>query len=131
MSAILVASIAHSKQSDGEWAASTGRGQSPCLAYKLCRRSLCSVFVGNPVLGPPRCTSIMMTGSSVMDASPMNSLFKHIPGPLVATTARSPAKLAPIAIPIAEISSSACRVLTPYFLSAERPSKMGEAGVIG
>ena len=38
---------------------------------------------------------------------PMNSLFKHIPGPLVAQTARSPAKLAPRATPMAAISSSA------------------------
>ena len=108
-----------------------GKGQSPCRANRLCKRSLCSVLVGRPVLGPPLWTSTMITGSSVIDASPMNSLFRHMPGPLVATTAKSPAKLAPMAIPMAAISSSAWRVLTPYFLRADKPSRMGEAGVIG
>ena len=51
--AIRAASIATSKQSDGEWAAITGNGQSPCLENKACNKSLCSVLVGKPVLGPP------------------------------------------------------------------------------
>ena len=66
-----------------------------------------------------------------MLARPMNSLFKHIPGPLVATTDKSPAKLAPMATPIAAISSSACTVLMPNFFRADRPSKTGDAGVMG
>ena len=131
MRAIRLASMAQSKQSEGEWAASTGNGQSPCLAYRLCNKSLCSVFVGRPVLGPPRCTSTITTGNSVIEAKPINSLFKHMPGPLVATTDKSPAKLAPMAMPMAAISSSACNVLTPNFFRAERPSKIGEAGVMG
>ena len=82
-------------------------GQSPCLENNACNKSLCSVLVGNPVLGPPLCTLIIMSGNSVMEARPINSLFKHIPGPLVAQTVRSPAKLAPKATPMAAISSSA------------------------
>ena len=49
----------------------------------------------------------MISGNSVMLAKPINSLFRHMPGPLVAQTARLPTKLAPKAMPIAAISSSA------------------------
>jgi hypothetical protein len=55
-----------------------------------CNRSACSVFVGNPVDGPPRCTSITSSGSSVITASPMVSDFSAMPGPDVVVTPRAP-----------------------------------------
>ncbi len=43
-------------------------------------------------------------------------------------TPSDPAKLAPIAAPIAAISSSAWKVVTPYSLSRERWWRIAEAG---
>ncbi len=52
--AMRTASIAISKQSDGERGASTATGDSPLRPYIACSRSACSVLVGRPVEGPPR-----------------------------------------------------------------------------
>ena len=46
-----------SKQSDADRAAITGTGASPLRPNITCSRSACSVLVGSPVDGPPRCTS--------------------------------------------------------------------------
>ena len=70
-------------------------------------RSEASVFVGNPVEGPPRWISIITSGNSRLNAKPMASPFKATPGPLVVVKARSPANEAPIAEATAAISSSA------------------------
>ena len=50
---ILDAMYAQSKQFPGEELARTIAGLSPFLPYKACIKSDCSVFVGNPVEGPP------------------------------------------------------------------------------
>ena len=55
--AIRTPSMAVSKQSAGDWAASTGTGASPLRPNITCSRSACSVLVGIPVLGPARWTS--------------------------------------------------------------------------
>ena len=49
----LEASNAQSKQLAGVLAATIIAGLSPFLPYSACIRSDCSVFVGNPVEGPP------------------------------------------------------------------------------
>ena len=69
-------------------------------------RSACSVFVGIPVLGPARWTSITTSGSSVMTARPMASTLSERPGPLVPVTPTAPANDAPMAAVQAAISSS-------------------------
>ncbi len=88
-------------------------------------------MVGRPVEGPPRCELMMTSGSSVMIARPIASAFKAMPGPEEEVTPSEPAKLAPIALPIAAISSSAWKVVTPYSFSRERWWRIAEAGVIG
>ena len=66
-----------------------------------------------------------------MIASAENSLFSAIPGPLVEVIASEPANDAPIAAPIAAISSSAWKVTTPKFLYSRQLVQQVEAGVIG
>ena len=61
-----------------------------------------------PVDGPARCTSNNTVGISAKYASPRNSLISDRPGPLVAVKARAPFQLAPITMPMAASSSSAC-----------------------
>ena len=61
------ASIAASKQSDGDCGATIGTGASPLRPNIACSRSDCSVLVGSPVDGPPRCTSMTTSGSSSDD----------------------------------------------------------------
>ncbi len=46
----------------------------------------------------------------------MNSFISEIPGPAVDVNARAPAQLAPITMPTAAISSSACRIANLFFL---------------
>ena len=81
--AIRTASSAASKQSAGERGATIGTGASPLRPNIACSRSACSVFVGSPVLGPPRWTSTTTSGSSSETASPIVSLFRARPGPEV------------------------------------------------
>src|SRR5438105_11949978 len=95
--AIRHASMIVQKQSDGELGAITQTGLSEFRPYIAWRRSACSVFVGSPVDGPPRCTSTITSGSSVMTASPTASALSATPGPDVPVHARLPAKAAPIA----------------------------------
>ncbi len=129
--AIRAASIAALKQCDGERAARTGSGASPCRPYIAWSRSACSVFVGRPVEGPPRWMSTTMSGSSREAASPIVSAFRSIPGPLVQVTARLPPNAAPTAAPAAAISSSAWKVRTPKFFRRASSCSTSEAGVIG
>ena len=84
------ASTATSKQSDGERGAITATGDSPLRPYSTCSRSACSVLVGRPVDGPPRCTSMTISGSSVITARPMASDFSEMPGPEVLVTPSAP-----------------------------------------
>ena len=58
-------------------------------------RSACSVLVGRPVEGPPRCTSTMTSGSSRLMARPIVSDLRSRPGPLVVVTPSAPPKAAP------------------------------------
>ena len=58
-----------------------GSGASPLRPNIACSRSACSVLVGSPVDGPPRCTSTTSSGSSSATASPIVSLFSEMPGP--------------------------------------------------
>ena len=90
LTAIRTASTATSKQSDGDRGASTATGDSPLRPNIACSRSACSVLVGRPVDGPPRCTSITTNGSSVITARPMASDFSEIPGPEVVVTPSAP-----------------------------------------
>ncbi len=73
--------MAASKQSAGERGATIGTGASPLRPNIAMSRSDCSVLVGSPVEGPPRCTSTMTSGSSRETASPMVSDFRATPGP--------------------------------------------------
>ena len=129
--AILLAIKAISKQSLGLLAATTTSGHSPLRPQSACMRSDCSVFVGRPVEGPPRCTSTITSGNSVITANPSASLFSERPGPEVVVMAKLPAKAAPIEVQIPAISSSACRVLTPKSLRFASSTRMSVAGVMG
>ena len=80
------------KQSLGFWGARMGSGASPWRPYMAWRRSACSVLVGSPVEGPPRCTSTMTSGSSRLMANPIVSDLRSSPGPLVVVTPSAPAE---------------------------------------
>ena len=82
--------MAASKQSLGDWGATIGTGASPLRPNIACSRSACSVFVGRPVDGPPRWTSMTSSGSSMAMARPIVSDFRAIPGPEVVVTASEP-----------------------------------------
>ena len=125
------ASRAASKQSPGDRGATIGTGASPLRPNIACSRSACSVLVGRPVDGPPRCTSMTRSGSSVITARPMASDLSAMPGPEVVVTPRWPAKDAPMAAPTPAISSSAWKVVTPKDLCLLSSWRMSEAGVIG
>ncbi len=129
--AIRTASNAASKQWLGDRAATIGNGDSPCRPYIASRRSDCSVLVGRPVDGPPRCTSTTTSGSSRLIARPSASDLRSRPGPLVAVTPSWPANAAPTATAAAAISSSAWSVRIPKFLCFDISCRMSEAGVIG
>ena len=101
------ASIATSKQSVAVEAATTGIGVSPWRPNSAMLKSDCSVFVGRPVDGPPRCVLTITNGSSDATANEIPSDFSAIPGPALEVTPREPAKDAPIAEHTAAISSSA------------------------
>ena len=130
LSAIRAGSIAASKQSDGERAATTGTGDSPLRPYSTMKRSPCSGFVGIPVEGPARWTSTITSGSSSMIASPIVSAFSTMPGPAEVVMPRAPPNDAPTAEPAAAISSSAWNVRTPNALCFAIPSRLDEAGGI-
>ncbi len=55
-----------------------------------------------------------------MTARPIASDLRQMPGPLVAVTPRAPPKEAPMAMPMAAISSSACSVRTPKRFNSAR-----------
>ncbi len=131
LTAILLASRAAQKQSLGVAAATIGIGASELRPNNACSKSACSVLVGSPVEGPPRCMSQTTNGISTATASPIASVFSAMPGPDVVVIARAPAYAAPIAEVIAAISSSAWNVITPKSLYCESSCKMSEAGVIG
>src|ERR687893_3173197 len=124
-------SIAAQKHDGGEYDATIGSGASPWRPYIACSRSDCSVFVGSPVEGPPRWTSMTTSGSSVMTARPIASDFSETPGPDVVVTPRAPPNEAPIAEAMPAISSSAWKVRTPKDLCLDSSWRMSDAGVIG
>ena len=131
MTAIRIASTAASKQSPGDCGATIGTGASPLRPNIAWSRSACSVLVGSPVEGPPRCTSMTSSGSSVITARPMVSDFSAMPGPDVLVTPSEPANEAPRAAPMPAISSSAWNVVIPNRLCLLSSWRMSEAGVIG
>ena len=108
-----------------------GTGASPLRPNIACSRSACSVLVGSPVDGPPRCTSMTSSGSSIITPRPMVSDFNAMPGPEVLVTPSAPPKAAPSAAPMPAISSSAWNVVTPKRLCLLSSCRMSEAGVIG
>ena len=108
--------MAMSKHSAGVAGATIGMGASPLRPYIACSRSDCSVLVGRPVEGPPRWTLTTTSGSSTMTARPMASPLSAMPGPDEAVSASAPPKDAPMAEPMAAISSSAWNVRTPKCL---------------
>ncbi len=120
------------KVSATEVGASTGRITSPWAENAAANRSDCSVLVGRPVEGPPRCTSTITSGSSAMLARPIISHFRESPGPLVAVMAFLPAKEAPTAAPMPAISSSAWSTAPPYFqMWSVRNCMISVEGVMG
>ena len=125
------ASIATSKQSVAVAAASTASGASAFRPCTACSRSDCSALVGMPVDGPARWESTTTSGSSVAIARPSISVLSAKPGPEVDVTPSAPAYAAPIAAPIAAISSSAWKVITPYRVRPARVCSSTEAGVMG
>ncbi len=126
-----MASSAAWKQSEGDCGAMIGTGASPLRPNIACSRSACSVLVGSPVDGPPRCTSMTSSGSSIITPRPMVSDFNAMPGPDVLVTPSAPPKAAPSAAPMPAISSSAWNVVTPKRLCLLSSCRMSEAGVIG
>ena len=96
-----------------------------------CSRSVCSLLVGSPVAGPPRCTSSTTKGSSMMTARFIASLLRQMPGPDVLVTAKAPAKDAPTAEAHPAISSSHCTVVTPRLLCFDSSCSTSVAGVMG
>ena len=129
--AMRTASIATSKQSVAVAAASTASGASAFRPWTAWNRSDCSAFVGIPVEGPPRWESTTTSGSSVAMARPSISVLSAMPGPDVDVTPSAPAYAAPIAAPMAAISSSAWKVITPYRLRSASVCSSREAGVMG
>ncbi len=83
-----------------------------------------------PVLGPTLWTSTTTRGTSIMWANPMPSCFREKPGPDVLVMDFRPARLAPMAMWIEAISSSAWTKAISYSRSA-RTCMISEAGVIG
>src|SRR6184192_4296974 len=74
-------------------------GKSPCAGWRANCKSACSVRVGRPVLGPPRCQrKTTGPGASVMAAKPKPSDITAKPGPAVDVAARTPMCAAPIAM---------------------------------
>ena len=71
-----------------------------------CDKSVCSVLVGIPVDGPPRCTSITTKGNSAIVAKPIASDLSDNPV-RCACSAKQPANDAPMAVHMPAISSSA------------------------
>jgi hypothetical protein len=69
------------KHSPGVAGATIGSGESLLRPNITWRRSACSVFVGMPVDGPARWTSMTTSGSSTMIARPSASDFRAMPGP--------------------------------------------------
>src|SRR5215813_7979121 len=126
-----LASSATQKQSPGVDGANTGIGASEFRPNIACSKSACSVFVGNPVDGPPRWISHTTIGNSVITARPIASVFSAMPGPDVVVIASEPEYAAPIALVMAAISSSAWNVSTPNDLYFESSCKISEAGVMG
>ena len=114
--AIRAASIAMSKQPPGVDAAITGTGDSEFRPNSTISRSACSGFVGMPVEGPARWTSMTSSGSSSITPSPTVSAFSRTPGPADVQTPSAPPNDAPSAAPAAAISSSAWNVLIPNCL---------------
>ena len=90
------------------------RGNSPCPACRALSRSPCSVRVGRPVDGPPRCQSVTTSGTSLMPTQPSPSVISEKPGPEVAVEARTPVSAAPAAMVMAAISSSVCTTITAW-----------------
>src|SRR2546428_2102053 len=94
-----------------------------------------------PVEGPPRCTSMMVTGISAKYARPMNSLINEMPGPEVEVKARAPFQPAPVTMPMEASSSSAwmiANLFLPVSLSTRsfeqylvKASASDDDGVIG
>ena len=70
-------------------------------------------------------------GSSNVTASPIVSVLRSSPGPLVHVTPRAPPNAAPSAIDAAAISSSAWIVRTPRSCRRDSECRSSEAGVIG
>ena len=74
---------------------------------------------------------MITSGSSVMRARPIASVFRAMPGPLDPVMPRAPEKEAPMAAEIAAISSSAWNVVTWKRRFFESSWRMSLAGVIG
>ena len=104
------ASVVSSKQSFGLLGNNKTCLVSPCEAYAEIVISDCCVRVGIPVDGPVRCTSIKTAGISAKYPKPKNSFINETPGPEVAVKDLAPFQFAPITIPMAASSSSACTI---------------------
>ena len=120
------------RQSAIDVGASTSRGASPCSPLTANDRSLCSLFAGMPVDGPPRITSTTTIGTSAATARPMPSVISARPGPAVAVSDGTPPYDAPMIMLTDASSSSACSSVPPTLASAGAiHSSSSVAGVIG
>ena len=93
-------------------AATIGSGDSPWRPYIASSRSACSVLVGRPVDGPPRCTSTMQHRQLEADRrarSPRD--LRSTPGPLVRGHRQRARERRADRDAAAAISSSACKRL--------------------
>ena len=132
MTAIRAASTAASKQSPGDCGATIGTGASPLRPNIACSRSACSVLVGSPVEGPPRCTSTTTSGSSVITARPIVSDFSAMPGPEVVVTPSVPANDgADRGADAGDLVLGLERRDAERLVLADSSCRMSEAGVIG
>ena len=86
---------------------------SPWAGLSAVNRSDCSVFVGSPVAGPPRWTSMITAGFSVIQPRPMPSPMRVNPGPEVAVMAFLPVNEAPKTPVIDSISELAWSAAFP------------------
>ena len=88
--------------------------------------------MGCPVLGPPRMTVTITSGTSIMTARPMLSAISDRPGPDVAVMAFTPANEAPRQAIIEAISSSICtNVPSTSGRRLDISSATSEEGVMG
>ena len=120
------------KQSPGGRRSDDGTGRLAVAAeHALQQVAPARSWSGCRCWGPARCTSMITSGSSTITASPMRFALERDAGADGAGQPSAPPNEAPMAEPMAAISSSAWNVLTPKCLKLDSWCRMSLAGVIG